>query len=57
MNNEPANTLSFEDINIQADLLIDDVITTGATIELCTKALLKIHNAKVSVITMAYTQS
>lgn len=38
-------------------LLIDDVITTGATIELCTKALLKIHNAKVSVITMAYTQS
>lgn len=38
-------------------LLIDDVVTTGATIESCTKALLKIPNAKVSVITIAYTQS
>lgn len=38
-------------------LLVDDVLTTGATIESCAKALLKIPNSKVSVITMAFTQS
>ncbi len=38
-------------------LLIDDVITSGATLELCAKALLKIPNSKISIITMAYTQS
>ena len=38
-------------------LLIDDVITTGSTLELCAKALLKIPNTKVSIITIAFTQS
>lgn len=38
-------------------LLIDDVITSGATLELCAKALLKIPNSKISIITIAYTQS
>ena len=38
-------------------LLIDDVITSGATLELCAKAMLKIPNSKISIITIAYTQS
>lgn len=38
-------------------LLVDDVITTGATLEKCAKALLEIPNAKVSIVTIAFTQS
>ena len=38
-------------------LLIDDVLTTGATLEACGKAILKIPNAKVSIVTMAFSQS
>lgn len=36
-------------------LLIDDVITSGTTIEACAKALLKIPGAKISIVAMAYT--
>jgi ComF family protein len=34
-------------------LLVDDIITTGATVETCAKELLKINNIKLSLATMA----
>jgi ComF family protein len=38
-------------------LLIDDVITTGSTLESCSKALLKIPGAKISIVCMAMSHS
>jgi ComF family protein len=37
-------------------LIIDDIITTGATLEACAIALLKTSSIKISILTMAYTE-
>lgn len=43
------------DLDLKAPhwLLVDDVLTTGATLQSCGQALLQYPNAKLSIVTLA----
>ncbi len=46
-----------EQIENKHILLVDDVITTGATLEQCAEVLLKVENTRISLATMAYSEN
>lgn len=51
------DVISAEENQNKHFLIVDDVLTTGATLEACSRALLKIPGAKISIVCMAIANS
>lgn len=51
------DVISTEENQNKHFLIVDDVLTTGATLEACSRALLKIPGAKISIVCMAIANS
>lgn len=48
--------VNYEELENAHILIVDDIITTGATLERCIKAFDLVHKLKISVATMAITE-
>ena len=48
------NEKKKEEIKNKHILIIDDIVTTGATLEACVKEILKSENVKISIASIAY---
>ncbi len=48
--------VNSEKIKNKHILLVDDLITTGATLEACSDVILQAENTKISIATMAFTE-
>jgi len=51
------DVISVEENQHKHFLIVDDVLTTGATLEACSRALQKIPGAKISIVCMAMANS
>jgi ComF family protein len=51
------DVINYETLQNKHFLLIDDVITTGSTLEACCRALLKIPGARISILCMAMSEN